>query len=122
MSIKSKLNDSQFSDYRSTRKIFFTKGEIKQMCKSNRFYPLNEDTYVDLVCLDDQDIKDVFNWLKSKGNDSKEIIASALISLASLTLLTDDERNMISDVLNKLGARVEKEISEYKKSMEKNNE
>lgn len=94
------------------------------MSKSNRFYSLNEDTYVDLVCLDRQDVKDLFNWLKSKGNDSKEIIASALISLASLTLLTDDERNTISDVLNlnKLGARVEKEISEYKKSREQNNE
>lgn len=92
------------------------------MKKSNRYYSLNEDIYVDLVCLDNQDIKDVFNWLKSKGHDSEEIIVSALISLASLTLLTDDERNTISDVLNKLGARVEKEISEYKKSMEKNNE
>ena len=82
------------------------------MSRSNEYYPLNEDTYADLVCLDCEEIKAIFNWLRKKGLDSHEIVYNAIPSFAMLTLLTDEEKAKISDVMQKLGNRLQKAVDE----------
>lgn len=82
------------------------------MNRSNECYLLNEDIYADLVCLDSEEIKAIFNWLRKKGLDSQEIVSNAIGSFAMLTLLTDEEKAQISDVMQKLGDRLRKAIDE----------
>ena len=82
------------------------------MSRSNEWYPLNEDIYADLVCLDSENTKAIFNWLRKKGLDSQEIVTNSIGCFAMMTLLTDEEKAQISDVIGKLGGRLEKAIEE----------
>lgn len=82
------------------------------MSRSNEYYSLNEDTYADLVCLDSEETKAIFNWLRKKGLDSQDIVTIAIGCFAMMTLLTDEEKTQIQDVMGKLGDRLEKAIDE----------
>lgn len=82
------------------------------MSRSNEYYPLNEDTYADLVCLDREDVRAIFNWLREKGLDSQGIVTNSIPCFAMMTLLTDEEKTQISDVMQKLGDRLRKAIAE----------
>ena len=82
------------------------------MSRSNEWYPLNEDTYVDLVCLDREDVRAIFNWLRKKGLDSHDIVAESIGSFAMLTLLTDEDKVQIGPVMQKLGDKLRKAIDE----------
>ncbi len=77
---------------------------------TENWYPLNEDTYCDLVCLDSESTKAIFNWLRKKGLDSQEIVINAIGCFAMLTMLTDEEKTQISPVIQKLGDRLQEEI------------
>lgn len=77
---------------------------------NDNYYPLNEDIYVDLVCLDDDNTKKIINWLRAKGCDSHEIIINAVHSFGCLTMLTDEEKKQIGEVLLKAGERFIKEV------------
>ena len=77
---------------------------------TENWYPLNEDTYRDLVCLDSESTKAIFNWLRKKGLDSQEIVINAIGCFAMLTILTDEEKAQISPVIQKLGDRLQEEI------------
>lgn len=82
------------------------------MSRSDEYYSLNEDTYADLVCLDREDVRAIFNWLRKKGLDSQEIVATSIPCFAMMTLLTDEEKKQISDVMQNLGDRLIKAIDE----------
>lgn len=82
------------------------------MNRSNEYYSLNEDTYADIVCLDSEETKAIFKWLRKKGLDSQEIVTNAIGCFAMMTLLTDEEKAQISDVMGKLGDRLKKAIDE----------
>lgn len=82
------------------------------MSRSNEWYPINEDAYADLVCLDSEETKAIFNWLRKKGLDSQEIVTNAIAGFAMLLLLTDDEKAQVSHVMGRLGGRLEKAIDE----------
>lgn len=82
------------------------------MSRSNEYYSLNEDTYADLVCLDREDVRAIFNWLREKGLDSQGIVTNSITCFAMITLLTDEEKAQISDVMGNLGDRLKKAIDE----------
>ena len=77
---------------------------------NDNHYLLNEDTYVDLVCLDDDNTKKIMNWLRAKGCGSHEIIINAVHAFGCLTTLTDEEKKQLGEVLLKAGERFAKEI------------
>jgi hypothetical protein len=79
---------------------------------NDNYYSLNEDTYADLVCLDSEETKAIFKWLRKKGLDSQEIVTNAIGCFAMMTLLTDEEKTQISDVMGKLGNRLIKTMAE----------
>lgn len=86
------------------------------MDRSNVHYPLNEDIYADLVCIDNKELKIVFNWLRKKGLDSHQIVTEAIGSLAMLALLTEEEKAKISDVMKELDKRLAEAIEKEKKN------
>lgn len=86
------------------------------MNRSNIHYPLNEDIYADLVCIDNEELKIVLNWLRKKGFDSHQIVTEAIGYFAMLTLLTDEEKAKISDIVKELDERLAKAIEKERKN------
>lgn len=82
------------------------------MNRSNVWYPFNEETYADIVCLDCEETKAIFKWLRKKGLDSQEIVTTAIGCFAMMTLLTDEDKAQFSDLMGKLGDRLREAIDE----------
>lgn len=80
------------------------------MNRSNEWYPLNEDIYASLVCLDKEEARVILNYLRKKGSDSREIVTESIATYAMLTLLTDEDRIQMAPIMQKVAAKLQEEI------------